>query len=70
MSQRSEEIVHLIKGLNPQVLPVFTAVVKSVDQEQMTCEVEPAGQVEINNVRLKAAIDGRDRWHRGVPQGR
>ncbi len=55
---KSDEIARRIKEMATTRATIFSATVKAVDEENMVCEVEPDGQAELDEVRLKAGIDG------------
>ncbi|WP_420582092.1 hypothetical protein [Reichenbachiella sp.] len=57
MNQKVRDIAQALSKQRMKLMPTFTATVKEVDEATMTCVVEPPGQAEIDEVRLKAGID-------------
>ena len=54
-----EQLVRALKSLSPVHMQVEAMTVKSVDEDSLTCVVTPLDDgAEIQDVRLKAAIDG------------
>lgn len=53
-----EKLVNALKRISKVPMQVISATVLSVDEDNYTIDVEPAGQAELPDVRLKAAIDG------------
>jgi len=45
---------------NRQTVTVFPAQVKSVNESDLTCDVESSDELEIFDVRLRATVDGND----------
>lgn len=56
-SKKAEEIIRKLRELNRQPMTVEPAVVKNVDEANLTCTVVLLNDTEIPDVRLKAAID-------------
>ncbi len=52
-----EDLRQMLKTLTKGPMQVFPAEVISVDLEEYTIDVKPAGQAELLDVRLKAGID-------------
>ena len=59
MSKKAEEIRKKLKEAFKAPVQLFPAIVKSdVNEQDLTVDVEPIEGAPINDVRLKAAIDG------------
>lgn len=58
MDKREEELIRKLKELMKAPMQCEPATVKTVDEDELTCSVELADGTELNDVRLKAAIDG------------
>lgn len=54
----AEKLVQALRKINSVPMWVVPATVLSVDEENYTIDVEPTGQADLPDVRLKAAIDG------------
>lgn len=58
MTKQGEDLIRKLKDLTRPPMIIEPAVVKLVDEEELTCVVELVDETEIPDVRLKAAIDG------------
>lgn len=43
-----------------QTISIFPALIKSVNESDLTCDVEDSNELELFDVRLRATIDGTD----------
>lgn len=58
MTKQEEELLRKLRELSRQVITIEPAIVKSVNESELSCVVELLNETEIPDVRLKSAIDG------------
>jgi hypothetical protein len=58
MTKEQEDLIRKLRELAKCPVIIEVGTVKEVDEEELTCAVEPADGPEVFDVRLKAAIDG------------